>query len=284
MEERADELVQTAIAAVAGYFAVAVGLAAVFPVFGGCVPVLPPVIARVVVTTFSEAKSAPRFPRSDPAPVPFRDPRRILMGVGAALVVQAVLIRLALAEAAAKAADEFPGAVEIGTGTAVKSLVAEKGEWDASGPNQQHHRGWLVLVWGANAPTPPEKPERGERAFATLANGKLQLARDRTSDPAGAIDLDGVDVRLCSRTPRGSNTPRVPTPGRRTASPGTDPGDGRSARGRRSAGGSACQSSSLTPSARCTRVTGWCGATRSATPRKRRGRWRCGRMSRARGP
>ena len=39
MEERADELVQTAIAAVAGYFAVAVGLAAVFPVFGGCVPV-----------------------------------------------------------------------------------------------------------------------------------------------------------------------------------------------------------------------------------------------------
>ena len=120
------------------------------------------------------------------------------MGVGAALVVQAVLIRLALAEAAAKAADEFPGAVEIGTGTAVKSLVAEKGEWDAAGPNQQHHRGWLVLVWGANAPTPPEKPERGERAFATLANGKLQLARDRTSDPAGAIDLDGVDVRLCS--------------------------------------------------------------------------------------
>ena len=120
------------------------------------------------------------------------------MGIGAALVVQAVLIRLALAEAAAKAADEFPGAVEIGTGTAVRSLVAEKGEWDATGPNQQHHRGWLVLVWGANAPTPPEKPERGERAFATLANGKLQLARDRTSDPAGAIDLDGVDVRLCS--------------------------------------------------------------------------------------
>lgn len=39
MEERADELVQTAIAAVVGYFAVAVGLAAVFPVFGGCVPV-----------------------------------------------------------------------------------------------------------------------------------------------------------------------------------------------------------------------------------------------------
>ena len=39
MEERADELVQTAIAAVAGYFAVAVGLAAVFPVVGGGVPV-----------------------------------------------------------------------------------------------------------------------------------------------------------------------------------------------------------------------------------------------------
>ena len=150
------------------------------------------------------------------------------MGVGAALVVQAVLVRLALAEAAAKAADEFPGAVEIGTGTAVKSLVAEKGEWDASGPNQQHHRGWLVLVWGANAPTPPEKPERGERAFATLANGKLQLARDRTSDPAGAIDLDGVDVRLCSPLySPGFKHPEGADSGTEDGVPGDRPGGGR---------------------------------------------------------
>ena len=150
------------------------------------------------------------------------------MGVGAALVVQAVLVRLALAEAAAKAADEFPGAVEIGTGTAVKSLVAEKGEWDATGPNQQHHRGWLVLVWGANAPTPPEKPERGERAFATLANGKLQLARDRTSDPAGAIDLDGVDVRLCSPLySPGFKHPEGADSGTEDGVPGDRPGGGR---------------------------------------------------------
>jgi|TARA_B100001142_G_scaffold8581_1_gene8412 hypothetical protein len=94
------------------------------------------------------------------------------MGVGAALVLQAVLFRAALANHAAKAADEFPGAVTIDTNTAVRSTQREKGEWDTSGPNQQHHRGWLVLVWGTNAPTPPEKPERGERAFATLANGR----------------------------------------------------------------------------------------------------------------
>lgn len=46
MEEPADTTLQTAIAAVAGYFAVAVGLTAVFPVVGGCVPtpeaLLPP--------------------------------------------------------------------------------------------------------------------------------------------------------------------------------------------------------------------------------------------------
>mgnify|MGYP006091774445 FL=1 len=111
----------------------------------------------------STSPSPPRTTLPDP---------RILMGVGAALVLQAVLFRAALAKHAAKAADEFPGAVTIDTNTAVRSTEREKGEWDTSGPNQQHHRGWLVLVWGTNAPTPPEKPERGERAFATLANGR----------------------------------------------------------------------------------------------------------------
>lgn len=52
MEEPTDTTLHTAIAAVAGYFAVAVGLTAVFPVVGGCVPT-----PRGVVTTFSEAKA-----------------------------------------------------------------------------------------------------------------------------------------------------------------------------------------------------------------------------------
>jgi hypothetical protein len=178
MDEPADTTLQTAIAAVAGYFAVAVGLTAVFPVVGGCVPT-----PRGVVTTFStfsEAKAheslfVPSTDLTSTSPSPLRTTLpnpRILMGIGAALVLQAVLFRAALANHAAKAADEFPGAVTIDTNTAVRSTQREKGEWDTSGPNQQHHRGWLVLVWGTNAPTPPEKPERGERAFATLANGR----------------------------------------------------------------------------------------------------------------
>ena len=54
MEEPTDTTLQTAIAAVAGYFAVAVGLTAVFPVVGGCVPT-----PRGVVTTFSECFERP---------------------------------------------------------------------------------------------------------------------------------------------------------------------------------------------------------------------------------
>ena len=49
------------------------------------------------------------------------------MGVGAALVLQAVLFRAALANHAAKAADEFPGAVTIDTNTAVRSTAAREG-------------------------------------------------------------------------------------------------------------------------------------------------------------
>ena len=65
MEEPADTTLQTAIAAVTGYFAVAVGLTAVFPVVGGCVPT-----PRGVVTTFStfsEAKAPMKAFSSRPA-------------------------------------------------------------------------------------------------------------------------------------------------------------------------------------------------------------------------
>jgi hypothetical protein len=59
------------------------------------------------------------------------------------------------------------------------------------------HRGWLVLVWASVAPTPPEKPERGERAFATLADGELLLRRERGGDVVARVDLAGAQVRLC---------------------------------------------------------------------------------------
>ena len=61
----------------------------------------------------------------------------------------------------------------------------------------RRHRGWLVLVWASVAPTPPEKPERGERAFATLADGELLLRRERGGDIVARVDLAGAQVRLC---------------------------------------------------------------------------------------
>ena len=61
----------------------------------------------------------------------------------------------------------------------------------------RRHRGWLVLVWASVAPTPPEKPERGERAFATLADGELLLHRERGGDVVARVDLAGAQVRLC---------------------------------------------------------------------------------------
>ena len=61
----------------------------------------------------------------------------------------------------------------------------------------RRHRGWLVLVWASVAPTPPEKPERGERAFATLADGELLLRRERGGDVVARVDLAGAQVRLC---------------------------------------------------------------------------------------
>ena len=54
-----------------------------------------------------------------------------------------------------------------------------------------------MLVWASVAPTPPEKPERGERAFATLADGELLLRRERGGDVVARVDLAGAQVRLC---------------------------------------------------------------------------------------
>ncbi len=74
-------------------------------------------------------------------------------------------------------------------------------EWLASPSSDAHaqaHRGWLVLVWASVAPVPPEKPDRGERAFATLSRGVLELARDREGPVVAKIRLDGCDVRLCA--------------------------------------------------------------------------------------
>ena len=64
--------------------------------------------------------------------------------------------------------------------------------------SSQHHRGWLVLVWASAAPTPPDKPDKGERAFATLVNGTLKLARDRRGPTLDSIDLEGCEMHLCA--------------------------------------------------------------------------------------
>ena len=177
-------------------------------------------------------ESAPRsaFRRSDPPPS-LSATRASFVGIGAALVVQAVLIRLALAEAAAKAADEFPGAVEIGTGTAGEDpLVAEKGEWDATGPNQQHHRGWLVLVWGANAPTPPEKPERGGAPSPRSPTASSNSRETEPPIPRRRVHRPGpsADVRLCSPLySPGFKHPEGADSGTEDGVPGDRPGGGR---------------------------------------------------------
>ena len=72
--------------------------------------------------------------------------------------------------------------------------------WSQSSLNDEdarQHRGWLVLVWASVAPTPPEKPERGERAFATLADGELVLRRERGGEVVARVNLEGCAVRLC---------------------------------------------------------------------------------------
>ena len=74
---------------------------------------------------------------------------------------------------------------------------ARRESCDDEASDAHHHRGWLVLVWASVAPTPPEKPERGERAFATLMDGELLLRRERGGDVVARVDLCGAEVRLC---------------------------------------------------------------------------------------
>ena len=65
------------------------------------------------------------------------------------------------------------------------------------GEDSSRHRGWLVLVWASVAPTPPEKPEKGERAFAELAGDELLLRRERGGEIVSRVDLRGSEIQLC---------------------------------------------------------------------------------------
>ena len=116
-----------------------------------------------------------------------------MLGAGVVLGAQALLVALAVQSRPLPrgSADPSPG---DSLGPDLDAVPPE--EWTREG-DAQHHRGWLVLVSASAAPVPPEKPERGERAFATLANGVLRLARDRKSLDITAVNLEGCEVRLC---------------------------------------------------------------------------------------
>jgi hypothetical protein len=116
-----------------------------------------------------------------------------MLGAGAVLGAQALLVALAVQSRPAP-----PGSTDPSRGDSLgPDLDANPPEEWTREDDAQHHRGWLVLVWASAAPVPPEKPERGERAFATLANGALRLARDRKSPAVSVVDLEGCEVRLC---------------------------------------------------------------------------------------
>ena len=129
--------------------------------------------------------------------------RRILVGAGGVVLSLALLVKHALvAVSPPQTSDLSAGAdAECGSGLLASEPPPPVNPDEES--SVEHHRGWLVLVWASSAlPTPPEKPEQGERAFATLANGALRLARDRQGPVLSTIDLEGCDMHLCA-TPGG---------------------------------------------------------------------------------
>ena len=138
--------------------------------------------------------------------------RSVLVGVGGALLAQALLVRHALEkehEKKKKISEGLMGGEHAPHADADGADGASGGSDGGSGgggggggggadSHSQHHRGWLVLVWASAAPTPPDKPDKGERAFATLVNGTLKLARDRRGPTLECIDLEGCEMHLCA--------------------------------------------------------------------------------------
>ena len=125
---------------------------------------------------------------------------RILLGVGFVFVLEACLVALVvrvLPRTRSSAPGSSPAASPPSSSSATDLDLTRDApdEWLASPSSDAHaqaHRGWLVLVWASVAPVPPEKPDRGERAFATLSRGVLELARDREGPVVAKIRLAGA--------------------------------------------------------------------------------------------
>ena len=139
-------------------------------------------VPRIVVVLTLQSSPTDRLPTpfsGTPNAVRFR---RLFLGIGATLGMQALAVMFVV-----RAASVPNRAPEKGDPESKSSISS-----DSSYPNDAlpyihdedaaHHRGWLVLVWASVAPVPPEKPEKGERAFAELVNGELRLRRERGGD------------------------------------------------------------------------------------------------------
>ena len=185
------------------YFAVALAVTWLRPVWGGYVS-SPRFDSALVVASriiCSESRAPTRLTR-----LPRRHPRTrsVLLGVGLTLALQALAAALLLRAAtpppppAGDAPTRSRESAKRDGDESEEALAADA--WRDSPRDDEdarRHRGWLVLVWASVAPTPPEKPERGERAFATLADGQLLLRRERGGDVVSRVDLSGAEVRLC---------------------------------------------------------------------------------------
>ena len=182
------------------YFAVALAVTWLRPVWGGYVssPRFDSalVVASRIICTGSRAPTRlTRLPRRHPRT------RSVLLGAGLTLALQALAAALLL-RAATPAGDAATRSRESAKqdGDESEELLLAADAWRDSPRDDEdarRHRGWLVLVWASVAPVPPEKPERGERAFATLADGELLLRRERGGDVVSRVDLSGAEVRLC---------------------------------------------------------------------------------------
>ena len=182
------------------YFAVALAVTWLRPVWGGYVssPRFDSalVVASRIICTGSRAPTRlTRLPRRNPRT------RSVLLGVGLTLALQALAAALLL-RAATPAGDAATRSRESAKqdGDESEELLLAADAWRDSPRDDEdarRHRGWLVLVWASVAPVPPEKPERGERAFATLKDGELLLRRERGGDVVSRVDLSGAEVRLC---------------------------------------------------------------------------------------
>ena len=182
------------------YFAVALAVTWLRPVWGGYVssPRFDSalvVASRIICTESRDPTRLTRLPRRHPRT------RSVLLGVGLTLALQALAAALLL-RAANPAGDAATRSRESAKqdGDESEELLLAADAWRDSPRDDEdarRHRGWLVLVWASVAPVPPEKPERGERAFATLADGELLIRRERGGDVVSRVDLSGAEVRLC---------------------------------------------------------------------------------------